>query len=653
MRTLNSTLLIVASCLFVLATTSSNAQQSFILGDAPHAPTDLSGLPGKGVRPLSVTGGFTVDINSREQVRSFYNAVYSSSDGTPMGTTADVSSCTPGTNSTAFKETVLRRINWFRAMAGLPASITFDAGDSAKDQQAAVMMSSNNKLQHVGDWTGWSCFTTDGTNASANSNLALGSAGPDAVSGYIWDYGANNYEVGHRRWILYPQTQVMGTGDVPAQGSTYPANAVWVFDANYGGPRPATRTPYTAWPPAGYVPYQVVYPRWSFAYPNANLASATITMQSNGVPVAVTKETYLTGFGENTVVWYPSSLNPASTSTIFPFSGTDTVYTITVGNISGAPQSSYTYTVTVFDPAVPGADYFPPTLSGPSQPYVNTPNAYACTAITNATSYQWRTSQAVSGNLADGAENGLVNFTISPTPIYPVITNSPVASGSHSFHLTHTNLVPQLLQLSELLYPATNTQVTFKSLLGYAGTAETAKVQASGDGGLNWQDLYSLAGNGGQVESSFGTHTLSLSNYVGKATLLRFNYYYPGYGGYFPQTFTSPPVGWFIDDIVVTNTQQLINIVTNSTASTNFTFTPTVATNYSLEARALIFTEFPLGWGPVKQVTAIAAPPTIVLGAPVIANNQIQVDFTLQAGSAATFRLLNSDQVNGPWTTNT
>jgi len=79
--------------------------------------------------------------------------------------------------------------------------------------------------------------------AAKNSNLAIGSAGPDAITTYIQDFGANNSEVGHRRWILYPQTQVMGTGDIPAQGTYFAANATWVFDANLHGPRPATTNP--------------------------------------------------------------------------------------------------------------------------------------------------------------------------------------------------------------------------------------------------------------------------------------------------------------------------------------------------------------------------------------------------------------------------
>jgi hypothetical protein len=125
------------------------------------------------------------------------------------------------------------------------------------------------------------------------------------------DYGTNNFVVGHRRWLLYPQTQVMGTGDVPPVGANYlAANTTWVFDANFFGPRPTLRTPYIAWPPSGYVPYQTVYPRWSFSLTNADFTNATVTMTSNGVSVAVFKENYLTGYGENTVVLVPMGLDP-------------------------------------------------------------------------------------------------------------------------------------------------------------------------------------------------------------------------------------------------------------------------------------------------------------------------------------------------------
>src|SRR5215470_6244113 len=324
--------------LFVLCSSLIPPQSGFAemtLGDPPRAPKDISGLPGGGPRPLTVTGGFSVNTDSREQVRGFYNAVFTSSIGVPMNSSANVGTCTPGTNATAFQEAVLRRINFYRAMAGLPASVTLNAAEGTNDQQAAVMMSRNNTLTHFPP-NSWTCFTGPGANAASNSNLALGADGADSITLYIQDPGSANAAAGHRRWLLYPQTQVMGTGDVPDANGFSAANATWVFDANLNGPRPATRQGYVAWPPEGFVPYQVVFPQWSFGLSNANLSAATVSMTSNGVPVAVTIQPYVNGYGENTLVWYPSALDPTSYFTVFPFNGADTAYSITISNIGVA-----------------------------------------------------------------------------------------------------------------------------------------------------------------------------------------------------------------------------------------------------------------------------------------------------------------------------
>ncbi len=630
------------------------------LGDAPTAPKGVSGLPGGGLRPMDVTGSFNVSASSREQVREFYNAVYTSSEGIAMNSTAVTASCTPGTNATAFQNATLRRINWLRAMAGIPAAITFSSSESTLDQAGALMMSANNTLQHTGIPLSWSCYSLSGSNAAANSNLALGSDGADAITSYIWDFGANNYEVGHRRWILYPQTQVMAAGDVPVEGSYNSANATWVFDANFGGSRPATSQPFVSWPPAGFVPYQLAFPQWSFALSNANFSAATVTMTSNGVPVSVSLQPYLTGYGENTIVWVPMGLDATSSGTIFPFSGTDTVYSITVTNIMLVPSGSivgFTYNVTLFDPSVPGTDYVATVVVGTNTPYLNTGNPYACVPIANpnTTGYQWLVAQATNGNLTDNATNGLTNFTITPPPIYSVITNPPVGSGN-CFHLCHTNPVSQYLQLNESLLPATNTVLSFKSLLGFATTDETAYVQVSTDGGANWQNLFAEAGcyNGvggaSQCETTFTAHSYSLSNYAGQLTLVRFNYAFPGSGIYFPTADNF--VGWCIENVVVTNVQQIVGMVTNSTVSTNFTFTPTQAGNYALAAAPVLFTQFPLSWGPFKLVTAITNPnPVIVLGQPVLTNKQVLLNFTI-SGSASTFHLLQTTNLTVQWTTN-
>jgi hypothetical protein len=645
--------------IFAASANSSLAQPA--LGDAPIAPADVSGLPGRGPRPLVTTGNLNVDPTSREQSREFYNAVYMASTGVPIGSSAVTATCFPGTNSTAFVDATLLRINWFRAMAGVPAIITFDSDESADDQDAALMMSAQGALQHVGNWIGWACYTSAGTNASANSNLALGYNGPDAATAYVWDFGANNYLVGHRRQLLYPQTQIMATGDMPAEGTNLESNATWVFDANYFDPRPATRNPFVAWPPPGYVPYQVVYPQWSFAVSNANLSAATVTMSSNGVPITITQQPYAPNYGENAVVWYPSNLDPTSGNTLFPFNGTDTVYAIIVSGVvvtNGArtATNTFTYNVTVFDPAPTGPGYVPLVISGTNTPSISVGNAYRCTPASNpnTTGYQWRIAAVPSGNFVDNALNGLTNFTISPTPPpYPVITNAPDGSGN-CFHLTHYILtpypVPQLLPINEVMYPSTNTTISFKSLLGYASTNEFARLQISTNSGTSWANLFSEAGTNDPGETTFTKYTFSLSNYSGDAVLARFNYDLSGGLTYYDYDF--PFVGWCIENVVVTNCLQLQSFTTNATSSTNFNFTPGQTNSYVLQAQAVIFNEFPLDWGPPKLVTAIIGPAVINLSAPAISSGQVKIKFTLAAGVAPTFHLLQANQLTGPWTTN-
>ena len=446
----------------------------------------------------------------------------------------------------------------------------------------------------------------------------------------------------------------MATGDVPMETTNDAANATWIFDANLNGPRPATSTPYVAWPPAGYAPYQVVFPQWSFALSNANLSAATVGMSSNGAAMAVTQQIYATGYGENTLVWYPTGLDPSS-ETMFPFSGADTVYAVTLSNVvTTAGTKSFAYNVTVFDPGTPGADYFPLTISGTNQPSIKVGNPYHCTPATNpnTTGYQWLTAQATNGNLMDSAQNGTTNFTVSPAQTYPLVTNAPDGSGSNCFHLTHINPAPLILQLNEDLFLSNNAVLSFKSLLGYATTSEVARVQITTNYGNTWQNLYSQAGTGGAGESAFTQHTIGLSNYTGSGALLRFDYDVPSSGNYSVYEYIYNNVGWCLENIGVTNAQQLINPATNTTSSTNFTFTPAQTGNYVLQAQGVIFNGFPLDWGTVKPVTAVVGPPVILLSAPGMTGSQVKINFTLVSGSAPSFHLLQASQLGGAWTTN-
>jgi hypothetical protein len=215
---------------------------------------------------------------------------------------------------------------------------------NAQAQAAALMMSVNRQLNHTPPAT-WTCYSAGGAAAAGKANLSLGEFGPAAITGYMMDAGANNSAAGHRRWLLFPPSQQMGSGDLPASGGYPASNALWVFDTF--DPRPSTRDPYVAWPPPGYVPYEIVFGRWSFSYPGADFTSATATMRSGGAAIALTQEPVANGYGDNTLVWAPAgSLNDT-----WPRPSQDTTYTVTLNNVLVDGQArSFTYDVVVFDP---------------------------------------------------------------------------------------------------------------------------------------------------------------------------------------------------------------------------------------------------------------------------------------------------------------
>jgi hypothetical protein len=282
-----------------------------------------------------------VDPSDRASVVSFWDNVYAASEGIPAGWTGNVGSCTPGTITTAYKDSGLLRIQYFRAMTGLPTNVFFEAPLDTKCQEPALMMTANGTIDHFPPNT-WTCYTVDGDEAAGKSNLAIGfSSLADAVTAWVIDNGINS--VGHRRWILYPPQEGMGVGATFGGGSTN-AYVLWVFGGTGGfGSRPSSPE-WVAWPPEGFVPYQVVPNLWSFSKDGVDFTGATVTMTQGGSNVPVTLEPVQNGFGDNTIVWTPSGLPGGAPSQ-------DTIYNVTVDVIAGGAQS-FSYDVTVIDPSV-------------------------------------------------------------------------------------------------------------------------------------------------------------------------------------------------------------------------------------------------------------------------------------------------------------
>ena len=275
------------ACAAALALTTSFAGQRQ-LNEAPPAPERVAApqTATAEAAPNAVANGFVVNPASREISRIFFRTVYSASENVAIGWNGSVAAGNTGTTSATFKTAVQRRVNYFRAMSGIPAGITFDPTYNSKDQQAALMMSANDSLSHAPPTT-WTYYTAGGAEAAGHSNIFLGSYGPEAITGYIEDFGSPNAEAGHRRWILYPQTKTMGGGDIPPDGTYQSANALWVATPDFGTTRPAVRDEFVAWPPPGFVPHSLVFPRWSFSYPGANFASTTVTLRRGGASVPV------------------------------------------------------------------------------------------------------------------------------------------------------------------------------------------------------------------------------------------------------------------------------------------------------------------------------------------------------------------------------
>jgi YD repeat-containing protein len=553
--------------------------------------------------PLALNdGGFSVDTASREEVRLFYSTVYTSTSGVPTGWLGNVAGCVAGDTSAEHKSAVLRRLNWYRAMAGVPASVTFDATLNAKAQQAALWMAANNTLDHTPP-SGTPCYNATVAEAAGISNLAYGSTGVGSVTSYIEDAGDNNPAVGHRRWLLYPQTQVMGTGDIGAAPFT---NVIWVQDSNLFGPRPATRDGFVAWPPKGYTPYTEVYPRWSLSYPNANFSAAIVTMTENGNPIAATMEPLTDGFGENTLVWRPGGYVDGM---IWAKPAGDTSYTVTVSNVTGSGvPSSFSYTTIVFDPEQAGAGDGPIVLSGSAAITAGQPSAYSFAAVPGATAYQWRALTSTPFTLNDGAESGTGNFTVSTSAGYSVVASGISASGANSFHLAHAEPVDQTLTLNQQLVAGAGAMLQFSSRLGLSSPDQHALVEVSTDDGASWTIVYDQAGQQTGVTSDFGelsfsSKNISLAAYANRVLRVRFRYAMPT-GLYYFQS--DPGIGWYIDNVHGTGLSVVTPGAANETAATNFQFTPSAAGSVMLQARPGMYGYF-AAWGLAKTVT-VAAP---------------------------------------------
>jgi uncharacterized protein YkwD len=279
--------------------------------------------------------------SSHQASYDFYHNVYLPAVNVAPGWTGNHNSCNPGSLSPTFLSAALARVNYFRAMAGLNSDIVWDSNYNQKAQAAALVISVNNNLTHSPPSSSV-CYSADALTGAQKSDITKTYLGAEAINIFIEDPGFGNYAVGHRRWILYPGQQKMGIGSVLSGGSGKPAATALYVVGSF-----VNRKQDVAWPPPGYVPYPVVYQRWSYSKASADFNNATIHVTVNGVRTQYQRASLISGYGDNTIVWSPSMVFPPPNLV---------TYHVEIGNFFIPSQpgvaQSVEYDVHVFNPNV-------------------------------------------------------------------------------------------------------------------------------------------------------------------------------------------------------------------------------------------------------------------------------------------------------------
>ncbi|MFI0609455.1 MAG: CAP domain-containing protein [Anaerolineae bacterium] len=299
------------------------------------APVAMFGLIA--TRPAAAEpDGSVAPINTadRAAVVRAYRDVFEPTVRTDVGWTGDDAQCVVGDISSAFRDATETQHNYFRAMAGMRGDIDYVATFNRKAQAAALIMQANGSLDHSPP-DDWRCLTADGKEGALNANLGnLGNASCCHIRQWMEDRGANNEHVMHRQYLLSTRRLTMG------YGSTGQFGALWVFGDLGDSPPGLTRV---SWPPAGYVPYRLVFPRWSLSVSGAGFTNATVTMTSAGRPVDLTVLAH-----DSILVWQPTGLPYYPGEAGF---GADTTYNVRVTGLNGSAPATISYDVTLIDPA--------------------------------------------------------------------------------------------------------------------------------------------------------------------------------------------------------------------------------------------------------------------------------------------------------------
>ncbi|HTL83251.1 MAG TPA: CAP domain-containing protein [Bacteroidia bacterium] len=274
--------------------------------------------------------------------------------------TGSTSSCKPGKVPGSVYAKLLKRINYFRRLAGIHDDIIIDSSWNKYAQAAALMMYASNDLDHDPKPT-MKCYSADGKTGAGTSNLSMfeGISIRDLIIDEVEDGDATNPDCGHRRWILFSGLTKVGLG---ITDGTYALKVMPNdFDdtVSFHGNVPA----YFAYPSSGYIPYEVVFQKWSFAVPGgADFTDAVVNINAGGTHIpcgVISRNEQL--YGDPTLVWSLPQIKEDFDYNYFDMNEKKAAFKdlgllekkVTV-NITGVKvdgvAKTYSYSFTIFDP---------------------------------------------------------------------------------------------------------------------------------------------------------------------------------------------------------------------------------------------------------------------------------------------------------------
>jgi hypothetical protein len=330
----------------------------------------------------------------------------------------------------------------------------------------------------------------------------------------------------------------------------------------------------------------------------------------------------------------------------------DGPYTVTFSGPDLPPSDQMT---TVGDGGNVKVDFTPPYMApaprGPATVAVGQRVTYTFDPVGGATRYEWRRASLAPFTGTEGAEDGVhPDLTLTTSPGYNPIVTDIKASGNAAFHFAHPSPPSsQTLQIHWPLQVGPNSRLEFASRLGWSGSGQVALAQISTDGGASWENVWTRSGTGDAGQNSFESRSESLGAYAGQEIRLRFRYEYHSGQSFFPQTDSG--VGWYLDDLTVTEAQELTVPQSTEVTSHDFEFTVNAEGVYRLDVRPWIPDRW-LDYGPALAVTASGSlPPSVDIQAIASTGSEsLIITFEVQNSGSTSFQLESAGQIpSGVW----